>query len=52
LRRKSPEAYGIIAAQGDFLFFGYGSEEIEFLKGHDGPLGTAIDRIGHRHMGC
>jgi len=29
------------------LYFEYGIEEIEYLKGRDGPLGAAIDRIGH-----
>ncbi len=29
------------------MYFEYGSEEIEFLKGCDKLLGAAIDRIGH-----
>ena len=29
------------------MYFAYGREEIEFLKGRDELLGAAIDRIGH-----
>lgn len=42
------DAHVIIEALGGAsLYFEYGIKEIEFLKGHDKLLGTAIDRIGH-----